>query len=472
MNQFRRIGFFFFLFAAKPLFSSVLSLDGYLDQVKKGNEGVQALTQTSQSALSRKDEARLLVRPNLFANISFYNDAKPTAAPSFMGTRTIVDSYNFGFSQQTPFGLAGKLYYQWTFTRIEGTAPGLLSLPNFYEAKPVLELSQSLWKNGFGRETRSLVKAAEAGNLAQGYADTFKLRAALAEAEGTYWRLAISRQVVQVQKESLERAKRLKEWNSRRARSGLGDRSDELQAEANLQVRNLEFQAAVNEERSASLQFNSLRGSKEEKVQEGLPILAKGTTEKIALPEKKGLRLDVKAAQEMTKVAEANAQIGKEKSSPTLDLFGSLATNGRTDQWGESVSQSFTTRYPTVTVGLKFQTPLDLWQVAENQKAYSKDLQAAELNYRRKAFEEEKEYLDLVKKFQEAKERLNLCFSIEEVQEKKLSREKERLKLGRSVTYQVILFEQDYASAEMLRLKTQGEVLALYSQLKLYGDNP
>ncbi|NDG26450.1 MAG: hypothetical protein EB120_04655, partial [Proteobacteria bacterium] len=142
--------------------SAALTLESYLDQVKKGNEGVQALITASEAMPLRKDEARLLTRPNLFANVTFYSDAKPTVAPSFMGTRTLADTYNFGFSQQTPFGLSGKLYYQWTYTRIEGaSSPVPLSLPIFYEAKPVLELNQSLLKNGFGSELRSQVQAAE-----------------------------------------------------------------------------------------------------------------------------------------------------------------------------------------------------------------------------------------------------------------------------------------------------------------------
>jgi len=467
---------FNFIFGAISLIATAglatpLTLESYLDQVKKGNEGVLALMESSEALKNRKDEARLLVRPGFFGNVSFYSDAKPTAAPQFQGNRTLVDTYNFGFSQQTPFGLAGKLYYQWTYTRIEGANPLLLPLANFYEAKPVLEVSQSLLKNGFGSETRSQLQVAEAGTLAQGYADSFKLKASLAEAEGAFWRLAISRQMVQVQKESLERAQRLKDWNRKRAQSGLGDKSDLLQSEANLQVRTLEYQTAVNEERSASVSFNSLRGVPEEKVTEALPVLNKTTTEKLTPPPKKSMRLDVRAAQELTKVAEANAALGKERNTPTLDVFGSLATNGRTDQWGQSISDSFTTRFPTFTVGVKFQTALDVGQVLDNRKAYQAEIKSAELQFRRKAFEEERDYRDLVKRFQEAKERLNLCFGIEEVQEKKLAREKERLKVGRSVTYQVILFEQDYASAELLRLKTQGEVLGLYSQLKLFEDS-
>jgi outer membrane protein TolC len=214
-----------------------------------------------------------------------------------------------------------------------------------------------------------------------------------------------------------------------------------------------------------------MRGVQKETVEDELPLISRNTTEKLNPKDKSGLRLDVKAAQELAKVAEGNAQLGKERNSPTLDLFGTLATNGRTDQWNSAVSDSFKTKYPTFTVGLKFQTSLDVGQVFENQRSYTSEKKAAELTYRRKAFEEERDYQDLKKKFEETKDRLRLCFGIEEVQEKKLAREKERLKLGRSVTYQVIMFEQDFASAELLRLKTQGELLGLVTQLNLFGED-
>lgn len=451
--------------------ASPLALEQYLQQVKEKNEGVQALIQKVEAGKLRKEEASLLVKPQFFSNLTFYSDAKPTAAPVFQGTKTMVDTYNFGISQQTPFGLSGKLFYQWTWTRIEGANPQFLNPARFYEAKPVLELSQSLLKNGFGSETRSNVQVVESGTLAQTYAEAFKLKIALVEAEGVFWRLAAARQMVEVQKESLERAKRLRDWNRKRVKRGLADPSDELQAEANLQVRTLEYEASVNEMESASRKFNSFRGTSESKVSEELPRFDQKTTAQLKNISQYQPRLDVKAAQELTKVAEAQAQLGKERNTPTLDLFGSLATNGRTPEFSSAFSDSFTTQYPTFTVGLKFQTALDVGQVLDNRRAYSNELKAAELEYRRKAFEGEREFEDLTRRFQQAKDRLQLSFNIETVQKKKLERERQRLKVGRSVTYQVILFEQDFAAAELLRLKTQAEVLGLHAQLKLYEES-
>mgnify|MGYP001046760359 CR=1 FL=1 len=48
----------------------------------------------------------------------------------------------------------------------------------------------------------------------------------------------------------------------------------------------------------------------------------------------------------------------------------------------------------------------------------------------------------------------------------------ERLLRGRTTTFQALNFEQDYASAQLLRLRTQAEVLQLTAQLNAFRSNP
>jgi hypothetical protein len=63
---------------------------------------------------------------------------------------------------------------------------------------------------------------------------------------------------------------------------------------------------------------------------------------------------------------------------------------------------------------------------------------------------------------------------MEKVQQQKLENERARLKKGRSVLYQVVQFEQDYANSQILTLKTELQILALSAQMKTYiptGDN-
>ena len=67
-----------------------------------------------------------------------------------------------------------------------------------------------------------------------------------------------------------------------------------------------------------------------------------------------------------------------------------------------------------------------------------------------------------------------MALEIEKVQKSKLENERARLKTGRSVLYQVVLFEQDYANSQVMTLKTELQILALLAQMKTYlpATNP
>ena len=64
---------------------------------------------------------------------------------------------------------------------------------------------------------------------------------------------------VEVERDAVDRAQKILDYNSRRAKLGLADRSDALQAEANLQLRALELQTALDQQRSSALLFNAQR---------------------------------------------------------------------------------------------------------------------------------------------------------------------------------------------------------------------
>jgi outer membrane protein TolC len=58
------------------------------------------------------------------------------------------------------------------------------------------------------------------------------------------------------------------------------------------------------------------------------------------------------------------------------------------------------------------------------------------------------------------------------VQREKFEHERERLLRGRTTTYQAISFEQDYANTQLLRLRTQAEVLQTIAQMKAFREKP
>lgn len=458
-----------FLLIGSSSNAQILTLEQYLNEVKTKHDGLRAALALGEGARLRADEGALLTFPTIFANVQIADDKKPTANPAFSGNETAFQGYSFGVSEQTNFGLSAKLSYTVNYTRVTGANPAFLPIPSFYEAKPLLELSQSLLKNGFGRETRATRNLLLASARAATHSENYKAKALFAEAEMTYWGLVIAREMVKVQSESLESARKIRDWNAKRTKLELADRSDFLQAEAGYKARALEHQIAVDESSNLERQFNQLRGSEDAKVAEELQSIDRKGLETVEMPEKKGIREDVLAALALRNVAVANGELGKEKNLPSLDLLGTVALNGRSDQFGNATADSLKTQFPTVGLGLKFSTSLDFGTLGDNREGYLREIQGAELQYRRKQFEEAQDWKTLTVRLAEAKHRLQLANAIESAQSAKIKNERQRLRRGRSVTYQVLLFEQDFANAQSLRLRTEGEILRIVTQMKLFG---
>ena len=455
--------------AKAPAAGPALSLDDYLKQVAEKNDAFRSSQLLEEGANLRSGEGTLLTKPALIASAQYAVDKREQSAAAITGSETKVQAYSLGIQQQTDFGLQGKLLYNLTGTSIVGANPAFLPNSEFFVAGPVLELTQSFGKNGFGRETRAQKEAAIAAAQATMYAERFRKTALRAEAESAFWRMALAREGVEATKGNLERAKRIQGWSSNRARMQLGDRADSLQADAAVYSRELEVQAALDEEKAASRNFNTFRGLDSDEVSEALPILDRDLIQGLKAPNRTDLRDDVKAAGERKKAAEASAILGQEKNRPTVDAFASLGLNGRDPATGTTVSESFTSDHPNYAVGVRMTMPLDLGTLSRDREGYEKEKLAAEVGYRRTVFEQDRLWNDLNKRFAESQERLKLARKIETAQREKLDYERDRQRRGRSTTYQVILFEQDFASAQLARIRTQAEVLNIFAQLKTFG---
>jgi outer membrane protein TolC len=114
--------------------------------------------------------------------------------------------------------------------------------------------------------------------------------------------------------------------------------------------------------------------------------------------------------------------------------------------------------------------PLNLETNAHSREGWRQEKIVAELSFDRKLFEQENDWKSLNEDLNEAKTRLELALKLEEIQQSKLNIERERLQKGRSTTYQVLLFEQDYLSSQSNRIRSQAQILTLIAQMKLFGE--
>ncbi len=444
-------------------------LEDYLSDVQAKNHAIQGSTKAIKGTTLRTNEAKLYYAPSFFFNGQYSDDKRPTNAPSFQGTQTLRKTYQAGLAQTIRTGTKASVSYNFTQTTINGAAPGVLPQTNFYDLAPQFELSQSLWRNFLGTESTAQEKIIKSQAELANFSEKYKYKQLIMNAEINYWRMVFAKQNVQVQKESLDRAKKLRDWNAVRVRDGLTDQSDLMQADAALKARELEYQNALIEEKSVARLFNSLREVDSEEVSDVLASAKDETFLSLTLPQRVGNREDVEVSRAQKELAVAQAELGSEKNKPTLELYGSYSLNGRAANSNDAFDRSRDSDHPFTIVGVRFNTPLNIGNMMDNKDGYAQEKMAAGLNFERKLYEQEKEWQDLSLKFRDFQERLRLSQAIENAQKDKLNGEKNRLNRGRTTTFQVLQFEQDYANAQLLKLRNQADLINLHAQLKLFS---
>lgn len=447
-----------------------LSLDQFLDQVSSSHEGLKASKTISKSAQMRTDESKLLTRPRLTAQFQNTVDERPQIQPAFMGNRTTDQFYRLGIEEQTTFGMAAKLSYQFNYRQIDGVNPTFVPRNSFYLGTPMLELSQQLLRNGFGSEISAQVELGQATAQATAFEQSYRSRLILTEARTAYWRAAVAQQIVTAQQGLLERAKKMSDWSNRRVNMQLADKADGIQADALVQVRDLELKNALDEQKNSARLLNSLRGSESDQLSESLI----GLETDITLPNLKsitsGTRDDVRQAQALSKAASAQAKLGEEKNRSQLEVYGAYSLNSLETDANQGWSSSWSTRNPTTTVGVRFATPLDFSLASKTKEAYANESTAAESVYQRRLIDQRREAEELAFQIKSAQERIVILKQIEATQDRKLKNERDRLFRGRSTTFQVLQFEQDASLAQVNRIRTQGELMTLLARLELYKE--
>jgi outer membrane protein TolC len=442
----------------------ILTLGEYLDQVQGSNLTAQGSNEQREGAKGRSREADLIFSPSLFANAQVENDQKlPTIpVPGFDYNFEDTRNYSLGVSETTSFGLQGKLYYALDYTDYD--FPGMPTY--FYDARPVIELTQSLWQNGFGRSDR----ANEEATRAQAESDRWNAQSThdtlIVNAETSYWKLAIDRELVKIQERALDQAKAIYEYDVHKANMNLVDHADELQSKASYESKKLDLKSAQDDMEAATIAFNSYRNS--QAVSEELMSVDWAKLQIETPSATTGMRADVKASEASTRAAVANAKILVEKDKPVFNVYADYALNGRDTTLSPSLSNSFDSGRPTLTMGLKLTIPLNFGAASDAQKGAELNAAGADHIYQQKLRDQESDYQTLLKNLSNARQRLALSVTIEEAQLIKLEYEKKRLKQGRTTTYQVLEFEQDYTAAEYARTNAASQVLNYAAQLKLY----
>lgn len=450
--------------------SFALSLDEYLAQTKEQNLGYNSYKTSAKSSGLLSQKAFLLTSPNFFANAQTGFEKQNQAITFVRYQQLNTENYSAGVEQNFSFGLNSKLYYNVNRNHYKGLTS--TSFPELtYETNPVLQLTIPLWQGALGKEIKAKRDLTYYSNQADKFNSEANSVSFVVEAEKTYWQLVTTKEIVIILQDALRQSEKLLQSAQKKARMNLGEKADVLQAKADVESKKLQLKQAQNDARIAARNFNQKRYVNSDVVNEKLSEIDFDHLKKLPISKEiPGVRADVKAAAASSKSAIASAKVEEESNKPKLDLSGQYGFNGLETRRHDAFTNSFAQNGDEAYVAIKFSMPLAIGLQSDIKKGAKASATAARMNYRQKVFDQESDWQNLLQNLQDYQENLSLSREIENLQKLKLTNERGLLKQGRTSTYQVLLFEQDYNQARINTIKNAYQFLSLIAEKKNYQN--
>lgn len=446
-----------------------LTLQEYLAQVEQQSLELKSNQAGAEGARLVSREADLITSPVFFASARKDFDGKMNNPPARSYEDTRHDTYTLGVSQQFDFGLEAKFAYSLIKTEYVGANfdPGVSS--EFWDLSPRIELTMPLLGNGFGRTVQANKEITRQQNLANEYNALARSKTLLADAEFAYWRLSTALERVSIQESALKAGQNIFGYVDNQRRKNLGESADVLQARALTEANQLQLQQAINEREAAKRAFNIFLNNPAETSIPTLEPMNYTALEKTEVPtERPGDRLDLQAARAQAALAKASSDLILERNKPTLDVVGGYALHGRGGETTRAFESTNELNRDSGYVGVMFQVPLNFKATADAKAGALRLKDSAEINVQNISYTQDQDWLTLKEKLNESKLTLKLARTMEAAQRSKLENERTRLRTGRTTTYQILLFEQDYTSAQAARVQAARDIIALQTQIKLY----
>jgi outer membrane protein TolC len=447
-----------------------LTLEAYLQEVRSKGPEARGLQEAVLAAELRLNEADGSLSPEGYVEYKLLDDKKESNS-AFAPSRTQNDTWKIGVRDESRFGLSTNAYYTTGNTTLSGVSPQVPMITDFASAAAALELKQSLWRNSFGVATRADLKAKRAASRIEMLRQKMTLKNLLLKAENTYWSLASFHEIVKLQLENVDRARKLRDRMARQASLRLYDDVDAMQAQASLETRELELQSSLDERASLIRQFNTLRGTSSDAAED----LAELPTNEFMLkqsnnPARRMSREDLRIAFEEADASRLQAEGSISRIYPQLDLTASIATNGLDQKSAMAREEVQNLHNPTWMVGLVFSVPLDFGLLGNMKHSYEAQRRSAVEKKTQAAFNEERVWDDLIQQKREAQGRFQRSISLEKLQTQLVEKERQRLMNGRTTTFQAITFEQNLALAQIARVRAQLTLLQIHNVIKTFEE--
>ncbi|PWU17603.1 MAG: TolC family protein [Bdellovibrio sp.] len=487
-HQLRRLHFLLLCFGTVGTSADAtgMALPEFLQAVQERNVIFKSFASSKEASTARREQGDLSLSPLFRAGIRRLDDRKPTIMGPFVMDKTAGTEYSMGLARK--FASGTNVDFSASASDI---GPFVPATPQSAAAAPYaftglsLGLSQSLWKDFFGLETRYRREREALVERGEYEAADLQARSTLREAELAFWDAIYIREELEQREASIARAKKIETWVKRRYSNGIGDRADVLNAEGLVARRELELLDTINTLKSSEIKIRSLlQTAPEEKApeltgkldeQRPLPALVGGggtghgsvggeaATGKIVSLEAYLSVLEAKAKA-------VGAREAEDSMEPDLTFEARYGTNGVDPQWSPAWAKIADTSIPTTSVGLRLSLLLDGPMKESVRRMARMEALASSQKKERKLIDSEAQWKDLLRTHEELSRRVEAAGRLAKVQVAKAEAERDKLSKGRSITLQVIQAEQDAAESELVVARMQVEHRKLEANARLYVE--
>jgi outer membrane protein TolC len=424
--------------------AQTLSVEDVISLARQNSETLQANEKTIQAISAEISGRDLVLSWRLDSEIADARDQRDTLTPTQRFRTKLIDaSLNKLFSTGTQLGIS---------IGSEVTDLGATGERNIGEWE--LKLSQSLWRDGFGRST-SLRREAERAELQSRTLTTlFQRQNFLVELESAYWDLALALREEEIREGNIEKSEQVERWTRDRVRRSVAEPADLLQAQALTSNRQLELISVRNRIDSLRNRFRQLIPNqnpdawkidlKSMEVTRPLDSLLAFSTGS-STP----LRLDSLSTRFLAEQAAAEASRVDENLQPKLDAYVSYGQNGRDERLGAAWDRARDPEFSSTRIGVLFSMDLDSGLKEDQRRAARLNAESRSLEARAQERLSVVGWSDLNREIESLKKQAEEANRLAEFQERKVAAERNRYRLGRTTVFQLITFEIDAANSKV-----------------------
>ncbi len=344
---------------------------------------------------------------------------------------------------------------------------GLFQFAN-WEAR----LTQSLWRDSFGRATSLRHRGETQEFESRRAALIYEKQLLLIDLESMYWDFVTLKQEEQIRSQNLQTSRELLKWMQKRVSKLAAEKVDLLQVQALLSGQELDLITVQNQLASLvtrvqsalpEIKMENFSVAIDSLIQERpLRSLVSGT--KDVSPQ----RWDMLSSRSLAQQAEIEAKRVREQLKPQLDVYLSYGQNGISDTFYNAWSHAGNERFSGTRVGVNLNMPLHRGLANKQWKSTQLQAEARRLEAQNQTRASTVSWADLERRQKVLQAQTQEATRLSEFQNQKVIEERRRYKIGRSTLFQLVSFEIEAAEASARRLTFLSELHKVESQARLF----